>query len=176
MKILIRQEVENDFQEVNHLTFLAFQNMKFSDGDEHELVANLRKSEDFIPELSLVAIKKGEIVGHILFTASRIVRDGIIFKSLTLAPVSVHPTYQKQGIGSLLIKEGLRIAKRLGHSNVNVLGHPDYYPKFGFIAASRFGILTTMDVPVDAFMILELKKDSLKNINGTLQYAREFGL
>jgi predicted N-acetyltransferase YhbS len=176
VKIEIRQEKESDFQIVNHLTFLAFQNMEFADGDEHILVAHLRNSLDFIPELSLVAILNGEIVGHILFTSSRIVSTDRVFKSLTLAPVSVHPDYQNQGIGSLLIKEGLRIAKEMGHTNVNVLGHADYYPKFGFFPASQFGVTIPMEVPDEAFMMLELVKDSLKGIHGTLQWAKEFGL
>lgn len=176
MEVIIRREQTYDFQEVNQLTFLAFQNMEFSDGDERELVINLRRSKDFIPELSLVAEFQGVIAGHILFTTSRILTGKKVVMSLTLAPVSVLPGYQKQGIGSLLIKNGLRIAKKLGHTNVNVLGHPDYYPKFGFIPASKFGISIPLKVPEGAFMMLELVKNSLNGVHGTIQFAKEFGI
>jgi predicted N-acetyltransferase YhbS len=176
MKIDIRQEEVKDYKLVEYLTFLAFQNMEFADGDEHILVANLRSSKDFIPELSLIAEYEGGIVGHILFTSSRIISGETINKSLTLAPVSVHPSFQNQGIGSMLIRKGLEIAKNLGHTNVNVMGHPGYYPKFGFLAASQFGIMPPMEAPEGVFMILELMENSLKGVNGTVQFASEFGV
>jgi predicted N-acetyltransferase YhbS len=177
VKITIRQEHEIDYATVNQLTFLAFKNMKFSNGDEHELVAKLRKSENFIPELSLVALHREEIVGHILFTSSHIITvDNELFKSLTLAPVSVHPSWQNQRIGSQLIQDGLSLAKKLGFTNVNVLGHPGFYPKFEFLPASEFEISPPIDVPADSFMILELEKGSLCGIHGTIQYAKEFGI
>lgn len=71
--------------------------------------------------------------------------------------------------------KGFEIAKDLEHTNVAVLGHPGYYPKFCFVPASQFGIIAPMEVPEGVFMILELKKDSLKGINGTVQFASEFG-
>ena len=176
MNIVIRQEQGSEYPVVNQLVLEAFKDMEFSDGDEHDLVANLRKSEDFIPELSLVALENDRIVGHILFTSSRIISEDSVFESLTLAPVSVHPDFQRQGIGKSLILEGLRIAKSLGFRNVNVLGHPDYYPKFGFIPSTAFGILPPIKVPEEVFMMLELGDNSLKGIHGTVQYAKEFGI
>jgi predicted N-acetyltransferase YhbS len=176
MKIQIRQEVRNDFKKVEKLTYLAFKNMEFADGDEHELVAKLRHSIDFIPQLSLVAEENEKIVGHILYTSSRIIGSNSVWKSLTLAPVSVHPSYQKKGIGSMLIRKSLTISKELGHTNVNVLGHPDYYPRFGFAPASKFGITFPRQVPEEVFMMLELSENSLLGISGMLECAKEFGL
>lgn len=175
MDVKIRQEQNADYEIVENLTYLAFKNMEFADGDEHELVAKLRKSKDFIPELSLLAIVDECIVGHILFTRSKIVSSTETFDSLTLAPVSVHPDWQRKGIGSLLIREGIEIAVKLGFDNINLVGHKDYYPRFGFARASLFGISMNMVVPDSAFMVLELIPGSLSGKSGVLHYAKEFG-
>ncbi|WP_317207777.1 MULTISPECIES: GNAT family N-acetyltransferase [unclassified Chryseobacterium] len=112
--ITIRQEEEKDHKEVFELTEGAFREMEHSDHQEQFLVEKLRKSDAFIPELSLVAEdENGSIAGHILFTKIKIVNDKESFESLALAPVSVKPEFQNQGIGGLPIREGHRIARAL---------------------------------------------------------------
>jgi predicted N-acetyltransferase YhbS len=170
MEIIIRQETEKDHAEVYQLVKSAFEGMEFADGDEPELVVRLRKSSAFIPELSLVAVKQDEIVGPILFTKMRIGSR----PSLALAPVAVLPSYQKKGIGGQLIREGHRIAKKLGHDSVIVVGHAAYYPRFGYLPASRWKITAPFEVPDDAFMAIELVPGSLKNACGMIKYAKEF--
>jgi predicted N-acetyltransferase YhbS len=170
LNVIIRQEKESDFPDVYSLIKNAF-----SQDDEAKLVEQLRNSDSFIPALSLVAEIKNKITGHILFTKIKIRESaGREYDSLALAPLAVMPEFQKKGIGGRLIFFGLNKAKELGHKSVIVLGHEDYYTKFGFIPAHRWKIKSPFDVPAGAFMGLELVKDGLKNVKGTVQYPEEF--
>ena len=135
--IEIRQENKKDYEEVYKLVKTAFEIAEHSDGNEQDLVVNLRNSDNFIPELSLVAVKDNKIVGYILFTRIKIENH----EEIALAPLAVLPEYQKQGIGSKLIEEGHKIAKKLGYHYSIVLGSENYYPKFGYIPAIQYGIL-----------------------------------
>lgn len=173
MEITIRQENYEDYKETEAVVKHAFTNMEFSDQAEHELVARLRKSEAFIPELSLVAVDNG-IVGHILLSKITIKENDTAVDSLALAPVSVLPEHQHKGIGSLLIREALKIAKKLGHQSVIVLGHHEYYPKFGFEKASRWDINAPFEVPEEAFMALELEENALQHVSGVVEYSSAF--
>ena len=117
----------------------------------------------------------GKIVGLILFSL-------IIIKSaagkkketISLAPMSVRPEFQKQGIGSELIREGLKTCLQLGYDSVIVLGHPEYYPKFGFKQADTWGIKDPFGAPAEAFMALELKEGALEGASGMVEYPEEF--
>lgn len=173
----IRQEEEKDHQNVFQLIEEAFKSMKHSDHQEQFLVERLRTSEAFIPELSLVAEnEKGEIAGHILFTKLKIINGSETFESLALAPVSVKPKFQNQGIGGQLINSGHLTAKKLGFGSVILIGHETYYPKFGYKKTSNFGISFPFDIPKENGMALELTEDSLKNVKGIIQYPKEFGI
>ena len=174
MNIIIRQETEKDYKLSETVVEKAFKNAEHIDHKEHLLVAKLRKSDAFIPELSLVAELDGEIVGHIMLTKLLIENEGSKYDSLALAPVSVVPEHQNKGIGSELISESLKIAKELGFKSVIVLGHDKYYPRFGFKPASTWGIKAPFDVPDEAFMALELEDGSLEDISGTVVYSKEF--
>lgn len=169
--ILIRQETPNDFSEVFEVNHRAFEQ-----DNEAKLVDALRNNSSiFIPELSLVAIKNNQIVGHILFTKIDIKdENGNQTKSLALAPMAVLPEFQKSGIGAQLIRQGLEIVKGLHYKSVIVLGHENYYPKFGFKPADKWHIKAPFDVPSDAFMAIELVNDGLKNTSGTVIYPKEF--
>ncbi len=166
----IRQEQFFDYKTVENVVELAFKDMPMADGNEHELVAKLRSSQAFIPFLSLVAEIDGKIVGHIMFTKATVGDDVI----LTLAPVSVLPEYQNQGIGGQLILVGHELAKNFGYKCIVVLGHEKYYPKFGYTPASNFGITCPFDVPSKNFMAIELVKNGLKDISGEAKHAKEF--
>lgn len=167
--IIIRKEVEKDYDEIYKLVKQAFLSAEHSDGDEQDLVVRLRKSEDYVPDLSLVAEQDGKIVGHIMFTKIKL--NNII--QLALAPVSVLPEKQKQGIGGKLINTGHRIAKKLGYEFSVLLGHASYYPKFGYVPASSFGIKCPFEVPEECFMALNLQnKDTV--LNGMVEYSKAF--
>lgn len=127
----IRQERPTDYDAVYRVIKQAFANAEHTDGNEQNLVVELRKSKSFIPELSLVAVENDKIVGHILFTKA-FVNDVAV---LALAPLSVLPEYQNKGIGLSLIKQGHMIASRLGYGYSVVLGHSKYYPKAGYVPA-----------------------------------------
>jgi len=168
--ILIRAEKPEDISSIYEVNKLAFER-----DSEAKLVDVLRAREDFIPELSLIATINDKIVGHILLSKISIVNeDQKKHESLALAPVSVIPECQKQGIGKMLITNALDKAKDLGYESVIVLGHKDYYPKFGFGLASHWGIKAPFDVPEDHFMAIELKKRSLDGKKGTVEYPPEF--
>lgn len=167
----IRKEKPRDYKDVYSLVKIAFDNAEHSDGNEHDLVNDLRKSDAFIPELSLVAEADGRIVGHIMFTKANVDEETVI----ALAPLSVLPEYQRQGVGTALIKEGHRIAAKLGYPYSIVLGSERYYPRTGYQPAKKFGIRAPFDVTDENFMAYKLK-DDVPPLYGTLKYAKEFGV
>jgi predicted N-acetyltransferase YhbS len=170
MNLTIRSESQSDYHSITLVNDLAF-------GQQNEglLVEKLRKNQDFIKELSLVALFGGEVVGHILFFPVRIDNGISQHRTLALAPVSVLPEFQNMGIGSQLIKAGLKKSSESGFHSVIVLGHPHYYPKFGFKPASLFDIKAPFDVPDDVLMAMELVQDGLSGISGVVVYPDEFG-
>lgn len=165
----IRQENKNDYEEVYNVIKIAFQTAEHSDGNEQDLVVALRESNSFIPELSLVAVQDNKIIGYILFTKIEIEE----YEELALAPLGILPEYQRQGIGTKLIEEGHKIAKKLGYHYSIVLGSDKYYPKFGYIPASQYGIIAPFEVPNENFMAIKLN-DTNKEIIGVVKYAEEF--
>ncbi len=169
--LTIRQENKNDYEEVYNVIKTAFETAEHSDGNEQDLVVALRKSDNFIPELSLVAVMDNKIVGYILFTKIKIGKQ----EELALAPLGVLPEYQKKGIGSVLIQEGHKKARELGYHYSVVLGSDKYYPKFGYIPTKEYGIVAPFDVPDENFMAIKLN-DAEIEIKGIVQYAKEFGV
>ncbi|ETT79283.1 GNAT family N-acetyltransferase [Bacillus mycoides] len=171
--VTIRQEQKNDYRKTEEVVQQAFLNEEFSDKKEHELVKRIRECDAFIPELSIVAVDE-EIVGHIMLSKITIEQDGTTVDSLALAPVSVTPSHQKKGIGGKLITAALEKAKELGYESVVVLGHPEYYPKFGFKKASDWNIKAPFEVPDEVFMVIELGENALQGVEGIVQYSSAF--
>lgn len=167
----IRQETRSDRACVYEVVKAAFASAEHSDGNEQDLVAALRDSDPFVPELSLVAVTDGAVVGHILFTKAKVGGRTV----LALAPLSVLPSHQRQGIGLALIAEGHRIARELGFGWSVVLGDPGYYAQAGYRPASRFGIRPAFDVPDGYLMAVKLRPDA-EEVSGTIQYDAAFGL
>jgi putative acetyltransferase len=169
--ITVRPETAEDYAAIREVTLLAF-------GQEVEarLVEDLRDSPDFIPELSLVAVQDEQVVGHILFSPMIIETEKGAVPALSLAPVSVRPECQNQGIGSQLVREGLKRCRSLGHEVVVVVGHPDYYPRFGFSSARAKGLEASFEVPDEAFLVLELAPGALDGIAGVIKYPPPFNI
>jgi len=168
----IRAEKAEDRAVIWEINRLAF-------GGEAEpnLVDKIRKSAGFIPQLSLVTLRQGRIVGHVLFSPIEIRtqdRPERSIPALALAPMAVHPDFQNQGIGSALVRRGLEICRDLGHNVVVVIGHPDYYPRFGFTSARALGLETPFPVPDEAFLAIELVPGSLHGVKGSVVYPPAF--
>lgn len=124
--------------------------------------------------LSLVATIDERVVGHILFTPVTI--DPPVDRRIAgLAPMAVRPDHQRSGVGSRLVLAGLDECRRAGYSAVVVLGHPEYYPRFGFIPAHTFGLTCEFPSPPEAFMARELEAGALKEARGLVRYLPAFG-
>lgn len=169
MRSTIRPEIFEDYPHIRRVNDLAF-------GQQNEslLIERLRERPEYINELSLVADRDGIIVGHILFFPVMIENNKSQFKSLSLAPMSVIPGLQKKGIGSELVTSGLERARKLGYKSVIVLGHEKYYPRFGFVPASKWSIVSPWNVPDEAFMAIELEVGGLNGVSGTVRFPEEF--
>ena len=163
MKLIIRAEIFQDIDETRKINIAAF-----GQDAEANLVDNLRKAD--CETVSLVAVRDEEIVGHIMFSPVSVDNDIV---GMGLAPMAVLPEFQKQGIGSLLVKEGIKQVQEKGYRLIIVLGHPEYYPKFGFEPASKYGLKSEYEVPDKVFMALIFDKN-LKFENKLIKYRPEF--
>ncbi|MFI8684839.1 GNAT family N-acetyltransferase [Rossellomorea sp. NPDC077527] len=175
MHIHKRPEQPEDYLQIEEVVKSAFSQEKLSDQTEHLLIHRIRKSDAYIPDLSLVATdQNNQPIGHLLLSKVTIVHQGQEVDSLALAPVSVAPEHQKKGIGSQLITEALTRAKEMGYQSVIVLGHEHYYPKFGFKPASSWNIRAPFDVPDHVFMATELTENALHDVQGVVHYSEAF--
>lgn len=138
---------------------------------EADLVDTLRKTAG--PLISLVADDRGKIIGHILFSPVTLSGQRDV-QIMGLAPMAVLPGEQRRGIGSALVREGLTRCKNLGYGAVVVVGHRDYYPRFGFQPAATFNLRSEYDVPDDVFMALELTPNYLQGKAGTIHFHSAF--
>ena len=137
------------------------------------MVAKLRKSEVFVPDLSLVAVYEDKIIGHILLSKNLIDTEDKKVESLALAPISVLPEYQNKGVGRKLIQQALTIAEKLDFESVIVMGHEAYYPKFGF-KKHLISIQAPFEIPDELLMAIELKDNGLDHVSGVIQYSNAF--
>ncbi len=144
----------------------------FGQESESELIEKLRNRG--VLTISLVALQNGETVGHIAFSLVVIESGLSSFEAIALAPMAVLPAYQRQGIGRQLVRAGLEECRRLGHEIIVLVGHPDYYPRFGFVPARPTGIECEFEVPEEAWMILELREGALAGRRGTVRFQPEF--
>ncbi|MCG8505448.1 MAG: N-acetyltransferase [Sphingomonadales bacterium] len=167
--VTIREEQPGDRAAVRRVNEAAF-----GQPDEADLVERL--AGDGAGLLSLVAEAGGGIVGHILFSRAEIAGAAEACPAVALAPVAVLPAHQNSGVGSALVREGLKRLKDAGHARVIVLGHPSYYPRFGFEPAGNYGIRCPLDAPPEAFMALALAPGALDGCAGTMRWAEAFGI
>lgn len=164
--IEIREETTSDQTAVRQINETAF-----GQAAEANVVDKLRASCDNY--VSFVAIDHGTVVGHILFTPVTLGDSSLV--GMGLAPMAVLPTHQRKGIGSLLVRHGLGHMRLSGCPFVVVLGHPEYYPCFGFEKASHYNLNSQWDgVPDEAFMVVVFDKDALPKEGGMARYRGEF--
>ncbi len=165
--MLIRDEIEGDWGAVYAINVAAFESSA-----EAGLVDSLREQAQ--PYVSLVAEEDGVVIGHIMFSPVSLSGHADL-QVIGLAPMSVTPERQREGIGSALVRAGLERCKEMGFVAAVVLGHPDYYPRFGFQPSSRFGIDSEYDVPEEVFMAMELQPGALDEKSGRASYHSAFG-
>lgn len=166
--IEIRNENQEDYEVVRTINDKAF-----GQSTEGKTVDKIRSACKEI--LSLVAVKEGQVVGHIFFSPVSVSCEGKEIIGMGLAPMAVKPEFQKQGIGSLLVNEGINLLKKSKCPFIIVLGHDKYYPRFGFKTASKYGLVPQWDgVPDEAFMALFLDKSVVSSVSGVVNYRNEF--
>lgn len=164
--MLIRQETSADTEGIRRVHLAAFET-----DAEARLVDALR--ERCAPLISLVADDGGEIVGHIIFSPVTLAGRNDL-RLMGLAPMAVAPSRQRLGVGSSLVVEGLAHCRQAGIDAVVVLGHPTYYPRFGFVPAARRSLTSEYEVPADVFMVCELRSHVLDDVSGTVRYHQIF--
>ena len=166
--ITIRQERPEDIQIIRQLLKRAFEE-KYE--GEAELVDRLRGADKIT--FALVAESEGQVVGHVLYSPLILESAPEGFRGLGLAPLAVLPEYQSQGIGGQLLRESLQQCKEMGYDIVVLVGHPSYYPRFGFSKASEHGLQNEYGVD-DPFMVMELREGALAEVSGLVQFQPEF--
>jgi putative acetyltransferase len=150
----------------------AIHDAAFGGQVEGRIVDRLRR--ETTPYIGLVAVEDGEVVGHVVFSGATLHCYGAPYPILALGPMAVRPARQRAGIGSALVHAGLDACRRLGHDVIVVLGHPGFYPRFGFVPSRPLGVMTEYDVPDEAFMVLELSPGALRGRRGVVYYAPAF--
>ena len=166
--LIIRREAPEDLDAIHYVNEQAF-------GQENEakLVEKLRSRR--VLTISLVAIQDNKIVGHIAFSPVEVNKqERSSFEVIALAPMAVLPAFQNKGIGSQLIRAGLEECRRLGYGLVVLVGHPNYYPRFGFVPAEPKGLKCEFEVPDEAWMVLELREGALVGRRVALRFQPEF--
>jgi putative acetyltransferase len=164
--ISIRAESRGDIDDIYSINKRAFET-----DAEAKLVDLLRSRDKLV--ISLVAEDQGKLIGHIAFSRVHNESNPVI-RGLGLGPMAVIPERQNCGIGSQLVQVGIQQGKSQGYDYIVVLGHPTYYPRFGFIPARQFDLHCAWEVPEEVFMALEVHMSSLSNVKGLIQYEPEF--
>lgn len=165
--VIIRTEAASDHSMIRQVNEAAFGGI-----DEADLVEALRAEGTVL--LSCVADRSGQVVGHVLFSRMWIDTATGAIDAVALAPMAVLPEYQRQGIGQRLIPYGLDVLRGAREQIVIVVGHPEYYPRFGFSRALTRSLESPF--PPDPFMALELRPGALNGVRGRVRYARAFGI
>lgn len=167
MAIILRPEQPADYRETENVTREAFWNQYAPGCMEHYLLHILRHHNAFLPELDIVAVDSKQIIGNIVYVKANIQGDnGKEYEVLTLGPISVLPTYQKQGIGSKLIYHTKTLAQEMGFRAILLCGDPAYYARFGFIPAEQFGIRTAENHYAAALQAYECYPQALAEAKG----------
>lgn len=166
--LIVRAEAPADYAAVREVNERAF-----GRAEEADLVDAIRRNGR--ARVSLVAERGGRVVGHILFSPVTIGPAARAVSAVGLAPMAVLPEFQKQGVGSGLVRRGLEECRALGVEAVVVIGHAEFYPRFGFAPAKGRGLACEYDVPEEVFMVAELREGALEGARGgTVRYGPEF--
>lgn len=166
----IRPEHPEEFVAIRDLVEVAFRTAPHADGNEHEYVDRLRAGPGYLPELALILVEDGVLLGHIMLTRLFIVEASVHHPVLLLSPVCVRLERRNAGLGSRLIREALARARAAGHSAVVLVGDPDFYWRFGFRCSTDFGIANVSGFAEKNVMVCELVQGSLCGVRGTVSF------
>jgi predicted N-acetyltransferase YhbS len=173
-EVEIRMETKDDWYNVELMTQHAFWNKHHLGCDEHYLVHKLRQDNDFLPELSRIAVKDGEVIGYIMYSKARVVNGTDTHEIVTFGPLCVDPKWQGCGVGELLLRETMKEASNKGYKGIVIFGEPEYYPRIGFKTCDNFNITTADGKNFDAFMGIELAEGSMKGVEGKFYESKIF--
>ena len=173
-EVEIRPERPENYRDVERMTQLAFWNKYRMGCDEHYLVHRLRSSKDYLPEISRIAVKDGEVIGAVFYSKSWVREGEKSRETLTFGPLCVSPKWQGCGVGEMLLRETMPLAAAAGYPGIIILGEPDYYPRLGFKTCDNFGITTADGRNFDAFMGIELRPGSMRGVHGKFYEAEVF--
>ncbi len=175
LPIELRPEGPADFRAVEELTRNAFWNHHAPGCDEHYLAHILRESSDFVPELDYVAVHDRKVVGNIMYTRAKIVLDrGGEREVLCFGPLAVDPAFQGRGVGGALIERTKTLARELGYKAILIFGDPEYYSRFGFVPAERYGVGTSWGVYIISLQALELQPGALEDCEGYFEESGDY--
>jgi len=177
INLTIRNEEKEDYRTVEQLVREAFWNLYVPGCSEHFVLHNLRRSNDFVPELDFVAEKEGQIVGQIAYSRGIIKgKQGEDKGVIGFGPLSVLPAFQRRGIGSALITHTIALARDMGYPAICIYGDPRYYSRFGFRCGEKYEIKTADDKFAVALQVLELKQGALDKMSGRFVESAAFAV
>ena len=173
--IIIREEKKEDYKATELVTMRAFWNLHGPGCNEHLLVHKMRTAKEYLPKLSRVAELDGKIVGAIMYSKAFVYDNNTVHEVITFGPLAVDPMVQSLGVGGMLLKETLKLAKEERYAGICIFGEPDYYPKYGFVTCDKYGITDENGNNFDALMAYELQENGFGNIKGKFKEAEIFG-
>jgi predicted N-acetyltransferase YhbS len=175
MEILIQRTKPKDFLTTENITREAFWNLYNPGCSEHFILHKLRLSKSYVEGLDLIAIHKGELIGHIISTKAKVIdAKGNEHEVLCVGPFAVSTNLQGKGVGAKLIKQSITEANEMRFSGMILFGNPDYYHRFGFVNAQNYGITTKEGMNFEPFMVLELYPNALAAVKGNFYEDKAF--
>lgn len=172
--IQIRQETAADYHATEEMTMRAFWNKHHRGCDEHLLVHKMRKSQDYVPEISRIAVKDDKVIGCIMYCRAWLKKGEETLEILGFGPLCVDPDWQGTGVGEMLLAETIALAREAGYPGIVIFGEPGYYPKRGFVTCDKLGITTASGENYDSFMGYELTPGALKAFGGSFHESEVF--
>ena len=170
--MFIRTVQKKDYSKIKQLIITAFSDSSLGYHDEAELVNAIRQDSSYNPELEVIATDKTQVVGHGLLSQIYIGKNK---HGLALAPLSVLPAFQNQGIGAQIITELEKRAVHAGYDFISIMGWPKYYAKLGYVSADKYGITAPFAVPADAYLVKAVRTHGLEQVHGQVRYLAAFG-
>lgn len=162
--MVIRNEKPEDYRIVEEMIKEAFWNLSVPGCNEHYFAHQVRKSEDFIPELDFVLEEDGKIIGHIIYVKAKLVADdGTEKEILSFGPFTIHPDYQRRGYGRKLLYYSIEAAEKMGYDTIAIWGNPENYACYGFKNCKRYNVYIEEDVYPVALMVKLLNENALSD-------------